>query len=195
MSAKIQPPPTKAAKPTNSRQNLALIISQGVSCAKLRRMAQTGIDACFPQQFAINAYKYNDEGRVAYTNGNGCLIWVKIRSLGILPQGIYVHGEIFKAKMGATQTCDGLYGGFSSKHRKHPAAQLIREGTEIQFVHRGAMAEGPVYSLRNQADGTAYTPYIPEDLGTSEDDQQLLISTMVPLYRFTSSASTITAAR
>lgn len=195
MNAKVQPPPTKAAKPTENRQNLALIISQGVSCAKLRRMAQTGVDACFPQQFAINAYKYNDEGRIAYTNGNGCLIWVKIRSLGILPQGIYVHGEIYKAKMGATQTCDGLYGGFSSRHRKHPAAQLIREGTEIQFVHHGAMAEGPVYSLHNQADDATYIPYIPEGLGTSEDDQQLLISTMVPLCRFTSGTSALIAAR
>lgn len=176
---------------TASPKNLALIIGQGVSCAKLRLMAKTGVDAQLPQQFALQAYRYNYRGdRISYTSGHGCLIWIKIRSLGLLPQGVYVHGEICKARAGATQTADGLYGGFMSRHRKHRVAQLLRPGTVIQFVHRGALADGPVYHLYDPATREEYTPYIPADLDCNESDRSALLSNMIPLSSFAAQAAT-----
>lgn len=177
--------PEHAGCHSAKKRNLAVIIGQGVSCAKLRRMAETGIDACFPQQFALQAYRYNDDDeRTAITNGNGCLIWVKIQSLGILPQGVYVHGDIVKAHVGSVQTDDYHFGGFPSQHRKHLIARILQPGTKIQFVHRGAFADGPVYQLYNPATKEQYDPYVPVALDHSEADRIQLLKNMIPLSNF-----------
>lgn len=172
------------SQPDNS--HLALVIGQGISCAKLRRMAKTGVDACFPQQFALHIYKYDDEDeRTAYTNGHGCLLWIKIRSLGEMPEGIYVRGEICRAYRNAAQSCDIAYGGIPAKHRGHPAVQLLRPGTEIQFIHHGALADGPVYQLSDHSTGETYLPYVPKKLdGYSKENHLRLLSSIVPLSNF-----------
>lgn len=177
-----------ASKPSakKHRQDIALIISQGISCGKLRNMAKTGIDACFPQQFVLRAYEYKANGeRIDYTNGMGCLVWIKIRSLGLLSSGVYVHGEIHKAHVTGARTYDATFGGFAARHRNHPAVKMLRPGTIIQFVHRGAMAEGAIFELSDPKSQERYLPYIPEHLECSDEDRFSLLTSMVPLSAFT----------
>lgn len=177
--------------PRNTRSGnhdkLTFIVSQGVSVGKLTRMAETGVDACFPQQFAIQIYKYNSAGeRTAYTGGNGCLLWLKLKSLSVLSRGVYVRGEIYKVCGNNAQTDLGVFSHLPTRHRNLPGIDLLHPGTEIQFVHRGAMAEGPVYELFDPAADKRYITHVPEHLDCSSADRIQAFTSMVSLCSFAS---------
>ena len=153
--------PKKISRST--RSNPALIVSNGISRAKLRDMLCTGRDLCFSHRFGVQCYQYDSKERHrALSIAQGIAVFIKLTELIDLNHGIYARGTIEHTGQG---TCSGyFFGGVRSDLRSSKGVSLLREDVEVELIYRGVMVEGLILSLHDAATDTVCLPYLPKTL-------------------------------
>lgn len=145
-----------------SRKTPAFIISNGISCAKLRDMIRTERDKNLPQCFGIQCRTYDTpDGRSrSMSIANGTAVMVRIDQLIGLDYGVYISGTIHTTN--ANSNHGTYYGGMRSNAQNTEGVDLLHSGVEIEMIHCGAAAKGVVLSLHDPISGTTFFPYLPD---------------------------------
>lgn len=147
-----------------SRKIPAFVVSNGISCAKLRDMMRTERDKNLPQCFGIQCQSYDTpDGRGrSMSIGNGTTVMISIKQLVNLEQGVYISGTIRTTNMYSQR--GSYYGGVRSGAQNTKGVDFLHSGVEIEMIHYGAAAKGVVLSLHDPVSGDTFFPYLPDKI-------------------------------
>lgn len=121
---------------------IGCIVSGGPSLAKLRNVIRSNQPEILT--FRLKFFTTTADGKIInMATGSGVSLHAEVKSLHESRSGCHLRAAITKFRSEDIMHCGGIKNVYSDKI----PVEWFQPGYEISFIHRGAAAEGTVFSI------------------------------------------------